>query len=181
MGEWWCNSTILVLGTEWRWVASFTPLPLYGRETVPRNHGTRDWVVPRTHLDVTEKRQIIFLPGIKPSSSVRSSSLYWLSYLGCFEVEIHKTKQLKSGIRTDLCVIHTRRQETDESRRLDTPKDAVSRLWLCHLFRRNLTTCVSSAFLRSDNTVSRYAILPLSPEIILPHDNSSQICEKLNS
>jgi hypothetical protein len=28
-GEWRYSSTILVLGTRWRWVVSFTPLPLY--------------------------------------------------------------------------------------------------------------------------------------------------------
>jgi hypothetical protein len=45
-------------------------------------------------LDVTEKRKIILPPEIKPGSSVRSSSLlYSLSYLGCFEVEIHKRKE----------------------------------------------------------------------------------------
>jgi hypothetical protein len=31
VGEWTYSSTILNLGTRWRWVASFTPLPLYPR------------------------------------------------------------------------------------------------------------------------------------------------------
>jgi hypothetical protein len=35
MGEWRYSSTILDSGTRWRWVVSFTPLPLYSRE---KNH-----------------------------------------------------------------------------------------------------------------------------------------------
>jgi hypothetical protein len=31
MGEWRYSSTFLDLGTRWRWVVSFTPLPLYPR------------------------------------------------------------------------------------------------------------------------------------------------------
>jgi hypothetical protein len=35
IGEWKCSSIILDLGITWRWVLSFTPLPLYpgGKET----------------------------------------------------------------------------------------------------------------------------------------------------
>jgi hypothetical protein len=36
MGEWRCSSTILDLGTRWRRVVSFTPLPLYSQERAPQ-------------------------------------------------------------------------------------------------------------------------------------------------
>jgi hypothetical protein len=34
-GKWRYNSTILDFGTKWRWVVSFTPLPLYSRGESP--------------------------------------------------------------------------------------------------------------------------------------------------
>jgi hypothetical protein len=35
-GEWRCSSTVLDLGTRWRWVVNFTPLPLNPRGKNPR-------------------------------------------------------------------------------------------------------------------------------------------------
>jgi hypothetical protein len=35
-GKWSCGSTILDLGTKWRWVVSFTPRPLYSLGKSPR-------------------------------------------------------------------------------------------------------------------------------------------------
>jgi len=34
MRAWRCKSTHLNLGCRWRWVVSFTPLPLYPRERI---------------------------------------------------------------------------------------------------------------------------------------------------
>jgi hypothetical protein len=42
MREWRYSSTILYLGTRWRWVVIFTPLPLYSRGNNPR------WPLDRT-------------------------------------------------------------------------------------------------------------------------------------
>jgi hypothetical protein len=39
MGEWKYNFTILDLGTRWRWVANFTPRPLYPRYVSVRRLG----------------------------------------------------------------------------------------------------------------------------------------------
>jgi hypothetical protein len=36
IGQWRYSSTILDLGTRWRWVVNFTPRPLYLRENRPR-------------------------------------------------------------------------------------------------------------------------------------------------
>jgi hypothetical protein len=52
MGEWRYSATILDLGTRWRWVISFTPLPLYPRGISPRTHCMGSWVGPRAGLDV---------------------------------------------------------------------------------------------------------------------------------
>jgi len=38
---------ILDHGTRWRWVASFTPLPIYPRESTPRTHWIGVWVGSR--------------------------------------------------------------------------------------------------------------------------------------
>jgi hypothetical protein len=41
MGEWRYSSTILDLGTRWRWVVSFTPRPLYSRYSLDGRLGGR--------------------------------------------------------------------------------------------------------------------------------------------
>jgi hypothetical protein len=47
MGKWRYSSTILDLGTRWRWVFSFTPLPLYPWGKSPGTHWIGGWVGPR--------------------------------------------------------------------------------------------------------------------------------------
>jgi hypothetical protein len=54
----------LDLGTCWRWVVSFTPVPLYPGESAPGTHWIRGWVGPRTGLDDVEKRKFLTLPGL---------------------------------------------------------------------------------------------------------------------
>jgi hypothetical protein len=46
------------LGTRWRCVVSFTPLPLYPRERIPGVHWIGGWVDPRDGLDAVVKRKI---------------------------------------------------------------------------------------------------------------------------
>jgi hypothetical protein len=68
---------ILDLGTNWKWVVSFTLRPLY-----PRIGG---WVGPRTGLDDVEKRKISPLPELRPRGRpAGSQSLYRLSYPGVY-------------------------------------------------------------------------------------------------
>jgi hypothetical protein len=57
IGEWRCNSTFLYFGSRWRWVVSFTPLPLYPQEEVPGIHSIGDSVGPRAGLDTVERRK----------------------------------------------------------------------------------------------------------------------------
>jgi hypothetical protein len=56
-GEWRYSSTVIDLGTRWRWVVRFTPRPLYSRR---KSHWYRlaGWEVPRAGLDAVEKRNI---------------------------------------------------------------------------------------------------------------------------
>jgi hypothetical protein len=73
----------LDLDTIWRWVVSFTPLPLH-----PRARGTHcvgGWVGPRGGLDDVEKREFLIPLGLelRPlGSPARSQSLYRLRYPG---------------------------------------------------------------------------------------------------
>jgi hypothetical protein len=55
----------LDLGTSWRWVVSFTPLPLYPRERAPGTHYIGGWVDPRAGLDDMEKWNFFILPGLE--------------------------------------------------------------------------------------------------------------------
>jgi hypothetical protein len=80
MGEWKYSSTIIDLGTRWRWVVSFTALPLYPRENSPGTHWIGGWVSPRDGLDAAEKRKILHFRESNPCSPARSPSLNRLSY-----------------------------------------------------------------------------------------------------
>jgi hypothetical protein len=88
MGEWMYRSTFSWdLDTSWRWVVSFTPLPLYTPERVPGTHFIGGGVDPRAGLDDMEKWKFLALPGLElppPGRPARSQSLYRLSYPGSF-------------------------------------------------------------------------------------------------
>jgi hypothetical protein len=57
VGKWSYNSTILSLGTRWRWVVSFTALPLCPPGKNPGMHWVGGWTSPRGDLDVMEGRK----------------------------------------------------------------------------------------------------------------------------
>jgi hypothetical protein len=85
MGQWIYSSTILDLGTRWRWLVSFMPLPLWPRGKSPGTHWKGGWGVPRGGLDAVKKRKFLILPGLelRPlGRPARSQSLYRLSYPG---------------------------------------------------------------------------------------------------
>jgi hypothetical protein len=50
-------------GTNWRWMVSFTPLPLYPRGRTPGTHWVGGRVSPRAGLDDTERWKFVTLPG----------------------------------------------------------------------------------------------------------------------
>jgi hypothetical protein len=58
MGEYMYSSTTLNLSTRWRFVVSFTSLPLYPRRKIPRYPLNRRLVGPKAGLDAVEMRQI---------------------------------------------------------------------------------------------------------------------------
>jgi hypothetical protein len=58
MGEWRCSFIILDVGTGWRWVVSFTSLPLYPPGESPRTHCIGGWAGPRAGLKAVEKRNV---------------------------------------------------------------------------------------------------------------------------
>jgi hypothetical protein len=60
MGEWRYSTTILDLGTRWRWTVSFTPLSLYPRERNPRYPLDRRLCVPQKNLTPAGNRTPVF-------------------------------------------------------------------------------------------------------------------------
>jgi hypothetical protein len=75
----------LGLGTNWRWVFSFTPRPLYPPGKSPSTHWIRGWVVPRASLDTMEKWKFLTLPELEfwpLSHPVHNRSLYCLHHCG---------------------------------------------------------------------------------------------------
>jgi hypothetical protein len=64
MEEWRYSSTILDLGTRWRWVVSFTP-----RAASPRRKSPRSLLDRRASLKAVQIRNILALPEIEPRPS----------------------------------------------------------------------------------------------------------------
>jgi hypothetical protein len=60
---------ILDLGTRWRRVVRFTPLPLYPRGRAPGTHWIGGWVGPRAVLEAVVKRKI---PSFRRESNPRT-------------------------------------------------------------------------------------------------------------
>jgi hypothetical protein len=79
MGEWRYSSTFLDLGTRWRWVVSFTSLPLYPRGYRPRYPLDRRLGGPQSQSGLCGEEKNLTLPGIEPGRS--SPSLFRLSYV----------------------------------------------------------------------------------------------------
>jgi hypothetical protein len=76
-GEWRYSYTIPDLGTGWKRVFSFTPLPLYPRGKKTGTYWIERWVGPRAGLEAMVKLKILPLPGIE-----LQPSLYRLSSPG---------------------------------------------------------------------------------------------------
>jgi hypothetical protein len=96
------DTYFLDLGTSWRWVVNFTPLPLYRRGKPPGTHWIGGWLGLRTDLEDAEKRKYFTLPGLelRPLCCLaRSQSLYRLRYPGSayfpyFEKRIKKAYEI---------------------------------------------------------------------------------------
>jgi hypothetical protein len=67
MGEWRCSSTILDLGTRWRWVVSFTPWPFYPPRKEPLiSIGQEAGWTQKQSGHSGEEKNLLPLPGIEP-------------------------------------------------------------------------------------------------------------------
>jgi hypothetical protein len=80
MVEWRYRSTIFDLGTRWRWVINFTPLPLYPRRNSPYMPIVLEigWV-PEQAWTLWKRENLLLLSGIKPrilGRPARSPSQY---------------------------------------------------------------------------------------------------------
>jgi hypothetical protein len=106
-GSWCIDPHFLDLSTSWRWMVSFTPLPLYPSERAPGTHWIGGWVGPRAGLDYVEKRKFLTLPGLelRPlSRPARSQSLYRLRYPGsCKPIGHEVYSRAITTIRATLC------------------------------------------------------------------------------
>jgi hypothetical protein len=96
------DPSFLGLGTSWRRVVSFTPLPLYPRgKSPPGTHRIGGWVGPRAGLDDVEKGKFLTLGGLelRPlSRPVCSQSLYAISDHCSFNNNFNNT--LSSTLRS---------------------------------------------------------------------------------
>jgi hypothetical protein len=80
MGEWRYSSTFPDLGTRWRWVVSFTPMPLCRRGKSLRYPLERRLGRPQSRSGRCGGEKNLALPEIESGRPARSPSLYRLSY-----------------------------------------------------------------------------------------------------
>jgi hypothetical protein len=66
----------LDIGSSWKWVISFTPLPLYPREGAPCTHCIGSWADLRVGLDDIENRKFLSLLGLELRPLGRPASRY---------------------------------------------------------------------------------------------------------
>jgi hypothetical protein len=81
MGAWIVDPRFLDLGTSWRWVVSFTPLPLYSRGKSLRYPLDRRRGGPQSPSGRRGERKFLILPGLERrpfGRPCRSQSLYRL-------------------------------------------------------------------------------------------------------
>jgi hypothetical protein len=64
MEEWRRSSSVLVLGTRWRWVVKFTPRPLYPRKYSPRYKFDRKLGGPQSRSGRCGEEENVTPPGI---------------------------------------------------------------------------------------------------------------------
>jgi hypothetical protein len=67
--EWMYSSTILDLGTKWRWVVSFTSRPHYSRRKIPQHPLDRMVGGPQVRSGRCGEQKYLALPAIKPGPS----------------------------------------------------------------------------------------------------------------
>jgi hypothetical protein len=79
-GECKYSSTILDLGTRWKWVVSFMPRSLYPRERSPDIHWIGGWVGLKAILQAVEKIKTCPSRESIPGRPARGPLLYRLSY-----------------------------------------------------------------------------------------------------
>jgi hypothetical protein len=99
MREWRHSSTILDLGTRWRWVVSFTPRPVYSRGNSPRYPLDRRLGRPQSwfgHCGV--ETNVLSLPGIEPRPCNPYPSLYRLSYSGSIQHSRRNLIEIRSAL-----------------------------------------------------------------------------------
>jgi hypothetical protein len=83
MGEWRYSSTILALGTRWRWVVSFMLLLLYPQGKSSWNPLDRRLDGPQNRSGCCEEKKISCpWQELNPGHPTHSPMLYQLSYLG---------------------------------------------------------------------------------------------------
>jgi hypothetical protein len=80
MGKWKYSSTFLGLGTRWRWVVSFTTLPLYPWGKSPQYPSDGRLGEPQSRSERCEEVKILHCRESNPGHPAHSLSLYRLSY-----------------------------------------------------------------------------------------------------
>jgi hypothetical protein len=131
---------LLDLGTSWRWVVSFTPLPLYPG-VPPGTHLIGGWVDPRASLDNVKKRKFLTLLGLELRSldcPAHSQSLYRLHYPSSHDQRVGNNKWLYN---------YTQHSSSELKHHF------MKTIIICHLtFSRTLSLTISDI----SDTVSNY-------------------------
>jgi hypothetical protein len=166
----------LDLGTSWRWVVSFTHLPLYTRERTPGTHWIGGRVDIRADLDDVKKRKFLILPGLELRTlgcPARSQSLYRKRYhvLKCLPSDLSPPILLAfSLLKTDIC--HFARNCSVRGEEAQAPMNIPLSyqdffvwnnrlLWRWSPLRENTLSASFTTFVYSDHRKSWFAVKAL--------------------
>jgi hypothetical protein len=124
-GEWMYSSHFLDLVTSWRWVVSFTPLPLYLRRKSPQYPLNRRLGGPQSRSGQCGEEKILDTTGTLPqllSCPAHSQSLYRLSCPSSSSLSVQK---FNTGLHTEIAYYIL------QCHKLLTCQLFIALLWLC--------------------------------------------------
>jgi hypothetical protein len=146
MGEWRFSSIFLDLCTTWRWVVSFTPLPLYPGERTSCIHWTGGSVGPRFGLDAVEKRKILHCRESKRGLPARRCT-YWAIPAPVFNIMVIANFDQLSCVWIFLMMVwHSRKKLRVKPGKLLTKLCSSLKSPTCFPIAYSSTIVVSSGF-----------------------------------
>jgi hypothetical protein len=163
MGDCMYRSTFSDLGTNWSWVISFTPRPLYLRGKSPRWPLYRRFGGPQSRSGRHGEEKILALPRLELRllrPPARNQSLYRLSYPGSFYY-LYKRTSVELARVFRLC---KSRKRLEQMNNLSISQTAVYQISLCF----SMSACRQAVLQQDSRSFRMSADLSACMSVIWP-------------